>query len=110
MLGLVQLNFKLPALVEQEGDWFVALCPVLDVASQGRTHDEALRALTEATKTFLATCYEMGTLDNVLKECGFERDGRHQLPGLFDDGLDMIDVPMELVAAHASGSAALARC
>lgn len=76
MLGQVQMNFKLPALVEQEGDWFVALCPVLDVASQGRTHGEALLALTEATKTFLAACYELGTLDNVLK--GVRAPGRDQ--------------------------------
>lgn len=107
MRGLVQLNFKLPALVEREGDWFVALCPVLDVASQGRTHDDALRALTEATKSFLSTCYEMGTLDNVLKECGFERDGL-AAADLFAAEQDVINVPMELVAAHAFGSAALA--
>lgn len=71
---MVQLLFRLPALVEREGDGFVALCPQLDFASQGRTHADAMRALTDASTSFLATCYEMGTLDDVLKDCGFHRD------------------------------------
>ncbi len=27
----------LTALIEREGDWFVSLCPELDIASQGET-------------------------------------------------------------------------
>lgn len=36
--------------VWQEGKWFVAQCREVDVASQGRTEEEALRNLSEALK------------------------------------------------------------
>ena len=43
------------ALVEREGDGYVALCPELDVASQGDTVEEAKRNLAEAVSLFLET-------------------------------------------------------
>ncbi len=36
------------ATIWQEGDWFVAQCLEVDVASQGRTEAEALENLREA--------------------------------------------------------------
>lgn len=36
------------ATVWQEGEWFVAQCLQIDVASQGRTEEEALENLREA--------------------------------------------------------------
>ena len=36
------------ASVLQEGDWFVAQCLEVDVASQGETEEEALASLREA--------------------------------------------------------------
>jgi predicted RNase H-like HicB family nuclease len=41
------------ALIEREGDGYVALCPELDIASQGDTVEEAHRNLTEAVELFL---------------------------------------------------------
>ncbi len=41
------------AILEREGDLVVALCPELDVASQGGTLDEALSNLREAISLFL---------------------------------------------------------
>ncbi len=41
------------AILEREGDLIVALCPELDVASQGGTLDEALANLKEAISLFL---------------------------------------------------------
>ncbi len=43
------------AIVEKEGDGFVALCPELDVASQGGTVEEATANLREAVELFLET-------------------------------------------------------
>lgn len=43
------------AIVEREGDLFVALCPELDVASQGATVEEATANLKEAVELFLET-------------------------------------------------------
>lgn len=41
------------AVLEKEGSEFVALCPELDVASQGGTVEEALANLREAVELFL---------------------------------------------------------
>ena len=38
----------LAASVVKEGDWYVAQCLEVDVASQGKTEDEALENLREA--------------------------------------------------------------
>ena len=43
------------AVVQKEGDGWVALCPELDVASQGQTIEEARANLTEAVELFLET-------------------------------------------------------
>jgi predicted RNase H-like HicB family nuclease len=47
-------NMYLTAIVQQEGDGFVALCPELDVASQGDTVEHAADNLREAVELFLA--------------------------------------------------------
>jgi predicted RNase H-like HicB family nuclease len=39
---------KFTASVWREGDWFVAQCLEVDVASQGKTEEEALANLPEA--------------------------------------------------------------
>jgi predicted RNase H-like HicB family nuclease len=43
------------AIIEREDDWYVALCPELDIASQGKTVDEARRNLQEALELFFET-------------------------------------------------------
>ena len=43
---------QLTAIIEREGDGYVALCPELDIASQGDTVEEARRNLTEALELF----------------------------------------------------------
>ncbi len=40
------------AIIEREGDGYVALCPELDIASQGDTVEEARENLTEALELF----------------------------------------------------------
>ena len=46
---------KLTAIIERENDGFVALCPEIDVASQGSTVDEARKNLQEALELFFET-------------------------------------------------------
>ncbi len=40
------------AIIEREGDGYVALCPELDIASQGNTVEEARQNLAEALELF----------------------------------------------------------
>ena len=43
---------RLTALIEREGDGYVALCPELDVASQGDSIEQARDNLLEALELF----------------------------------------------------------
>ena len=43
------------AIIEREGNLYVALCPELDVASQGTSIENALDNLKEAVALFLET-------------------------------------------------------
>ena len=36
------------AVITKEGDWYVAQCLEIDIASQGETEDEAMKNLNEA--------------------------------------------------------------
>jgi predicted RNase H-like HicB family nuclease len=40
------------SIIQRDGDWYVSLCPELDIASQGKTVEEARRNLTEAIELF----------------------------------------------------------
>ena len=46
---------QLTVIIEREGDGYVALCPELDIASQGDSVDEARSNLTEALELFFET-------------------------------------------------------
>ena len=52
---------KLTALIEREGDAYVSLCPELDVASQGKTVEEARDNLREALELF----FESASADEI---------------------------------------------
>ncbi len=61
------MNRRLTAIVEREGDRYVALCPELDVASQGVTVAEARDNLIEALTLFFETA-PVGEIDKRLTE------------------------------------------
>lgn len=45
-------NRQLTAIIEREGDGYVALCPELDIASQGSDIEDARANLKEALELF----------------------------------------------------------
>ncbi len=49
------MSRKFSAIVEKEGKLYVALCPELDVASQGKTIEDSLKNLKEAVQLYLET-------------------------------------------------------
>ena len=49
------MNKKLTAIIERQEEGFVALCPELDIASQGDTIEEAKKNLQEALELFFET-------------------------------------------------------
>ena len=49
------MNRQLTAIIEREGNSYVALCPEVDVASQGDSVDQARNNLCEALELFFET-------------------------------------------------------
>ena len=49
------MNRKLTAIIEREGSGYVALCPELDIASQGNDIKQARENLQEALELFFET-------------------------------------------------------
>lgn len=52
------MSRRVTAIVEREGDGYVALCPEFDVASQGQNVAEARKNLEEALMLFFETASE----------------------------------------------------
>lgn len=59
----------------KEGRQYVAQAMPLDLVSSGPTPDSARQALDEAIRAFLLTAADVGTLEEVLEECGYELRG-----------------------------------
>lgn len=104
-MSRVTFTLYLRATFAQEGEWIVACFPDLDITSQGKARDEAARNLIEATQLFIESCYERGTLDEMLKVHGFAPGRGAASPVPSDDHLT---VPFELFASQ-NGSATHAR-
>jgi predicted RNase H-like HicB family nuclease len=51
--GLMRPTKQFTAIIQQEGKYFVALCPELDVVSQGKTVEQARQNVAEAVELFL---------------------------------------------------------
>lgn len=68
-------------LIWKEGSQFVARTMPLDVVGSGASPEGARQALDETMSLFLKTAKEMGTLEAVLEEFGYEcRDGLWMSP------------------------------
>lgn len=69
-----QIIFDAPITLDVQKDkvGFVSHGPEFDIYSQGDTRESARENLKEAITLFLETCYEHGTLLDVLEDCGFK--------------------------------------
>jgi predicted RNase H-like HicB family nuclease len=67
------MTHHLTAILEREGDGFVALCPELDIASQGSSRDEARANLREAVEAFLEAADVEEIRNRMPREMSIER-------------------------------------
>ena len=70
------MKHRLTAIIEREGEGYVALCPELDIASQGDTVEHARGNLLEALELFF--------------ECASEEEVARRLAG--EDYITQIEV------------------
>ena len=47
------MQISLPIVVMKEGDWFIASCPVLDIATQGETEKEVKENMVDLIDEYL---------------------------------------------------------
>ena len=68
-------DFPFYTHIFKEGGTYVAYVPALDVSSCGATDEEARRNIRDAVRGFLAASADLGTLDEILREAGYEPEG-----------------------------------
>ena len=66
------MNIEYNAQIWKEGNQYIAHAMPLDVMSAGPSPEETRKALDEAVHLFLVTAADMGTLEDVLQESGYE--------------------------------------
>ena len=76
-------DFVFDTHIFREGETYVAYAPALDVSSCGATDEEARRNIRDAVRGFLATSAELGTLNEILEEAGYRREGDRWQPPEF---------------------------
>ena len=77
---MIPIDFD--AIIFQEGKSYVAYCPELDVSSCGHDVEEARRNLKTAVRLFVEGAEKLGTLDDILREAGYQRnaEGKWESP------------------------------
>jgi len=90
----VEFQLTVPVKTSKRRNWYLASCPILDVSSQGETEDKAKENLVEALTLFLISCFERGTLDAALKECGFVPSSPTVVQEPVKKPLNYVNVPL----------------
>jgi len=78
-----KIKTKLGVIFFKEGKKFIAYSPALDLSTYGNTFAEAKKRFAEAVEVFLEETIKMGTLEDVLKDCGWQKVSypqRHWVP------------------------------
>jgi predicted RNase H-like HicB family nuclease len=79
MSETIKLDIQLRAFVRRETrNRWIAVCPQIDVVTQGTSEDDAKRYLHEAVHLWFDSCVERGTLPEALRECGFRTATREE--------------------------------
>ena len=82
------LELQLNVLVFQQGDYYVALCPSLNLSSYGDTIEDAKEGFDEVMETYLEDCRENGSLHQDLIKNGWvlhiENSKRADPPAMVD--------------------------
>ena len=100
------IEVKLPVCIEKTEHGYTAYCEALDVYTEAPNKKKAEKNIREALSLFLETCFEMGTLYEVLTSSGFKREikRRKSAPTI---SCENIRVPLNPVG-HENGSQAYA--
>jgi len=64
---------RIPVIFFDEDNKTIAYSPALDLSTYGDTEDQARKRFAEAVSIFIDEIVKMGTLDDILTECGWRK-------------------------------------
>ena len=74
------IGIEFDGIIFGEGKAFIAYSPKLDVSSCGATVEQARKNLKTAVRLFVEEADKLGTLEEILKEAGYEKaDEDHRM-------------------------------
>jgi len=68
-----KIKANLGVIFFREGKKFIAYSPAVDLSSCGNTLTQAKKRFAEALNIFFKETIKMGTLEDVLRDCGWQR-------------------------------------
>ena len=94
------MEIQFTTRIFKEGRSFVAHALELDVSSCGGTKEKALKNLKEAVRLFLEEAENMGTLEQILAEAGYTKNGK-QIASRKFISVQRVTLPLSLTHAKA---------
>lgn len=68
-----KISTQISVFIFKEGTKVVAYSPAIDLSTCGDTEEQARKRFSEAANIFISEIIRMGTLEEVLTECGWKR-------------------------------------
>ena len=90
------IDVKIPVLFFEEGNKVIAYSPAFDLSSCGDTEEKARSRFAEAVAIFLDEITRMGTLNEILEECGWRKVPKKQewYPPVYKATEEAISIPI----------------
>src|SRR3972149_303776 len=79
-VAAAKFDVSLPVIILREGKYFIAHSPVLDLSTSGKSFEEAKKRFAEIVEIFFEELTQMGTIDEVLADLGWQKVQRRWLP------------------------------
>lgn len=67
------IEARIPVVFFEEGEKIIAYSPALDLSTFGDTEEQARKRFIEASTIFFEEIRKMGTINEVLEECGWHK-------------------------------------
>ncbi|OGM90293.1 hypothetical protein A2755_03835 [Candidatus Wolfebacteria bacterium RIFCSPHIGHO2_01_FULL_48_22] len=76
----MKIQAQLPVSFLREGKAYIAYTPALDISTSGRTFAQTQKRFGELVELFFEELMDMGTLETVLLELGWEKQNKKWVP------------------------------
>lgn len=93
----IELKVNLPVDFLREGNKFIAYSPALDIATCGDSFEEAKKRFEELVSLFFEELLRKGTLEEVLREYGWEKvENKWNPPVYITHTQHLVKIPMTI--------------